>query len=77
MDYLNYGNKVEKKPSQKFSALQNSALKQPPQQEFISVKPNTPNIDLKQKVDMLILIEMNTNRSSMKKLQLINKLKNQ
>ena len=29
MDYLNYGNKVEKKPSQKFSALQNSALKQP------------------------------------------------
>ena len=54
MDYLNYGNKVEKKPSQKFSALQNSALKQPPQQEFISVKPNTPNIDLNQKVDMSI-----------------------
>ena len=54
MDYLNYGNKVEKKPSQKFSALQNSALKQPPQQEFLTVKPNTSNIDLNQKVDMSI-----------------------
>ena len=54
MDYLNYGNKVEKKPSQKFSALQNSALKQPPQQEFLIVKPNTSNIDLNQKVDMSI-----------------------
>ncbi len=50
MDYLNYGNKVEKKPSQKFSALQNSALKQPPQQEFLTVKPNTSNIDLNQKL---------------------------
>tara|TARA_R100000152_G_C6741501_1_gene165291 strand:- start:30 stop:1043 length:1014 start_codon:yes stop_codon:yes gene_type:complete len=50
MDYLNYGNKVQKKPSQKFTALQNSARKQP--QEFLTVKPKTSNIDLNQKVDM-------------------------
>ena len=62
MDYLNYGNKVEKKPSQKFTALQNSARKQP--QEFLTVKPKIStganvktvydNIDLNQKVDMSI-----------------------
>ena len=52
MDYLNYGNKVEKKPSQKFTALQNSARKQP--QEFLTVKPKTSNVDLNQKVDMSI-----------------------
>ena len=61
MDYLNYGNKVQKKPSQKFSALQNTAQistlqntaqKKPSQQEFITVKPNTSNVDLNQKIDM-------------------------
>ena len=40
MDYLNYGNRVQKKSSQKFTALQNSEQKQPPQ------------IDLNQKVQM-------------------------